>query len=177
MVCPCLFVMECQLSWEAVAAFSSAVIALCALGLTIWQACITRSHNRLSVRPHLTTWRHLDHANHSYSVDLINNGIGPAFVRSFKVFVDGHLIPGENYEPLQKALKILFPQYEHSSHQSFLGDGYSMAANEVRPLLSVQFIGPSFPKPEEIEHALKRGRLLIGYVSIYDEEFKFDSDK
>lgn len=52
-----------------------------------------------------------------------------------------------------------------------------MAANEVRPLLSVQFIGANFPKPEEIEHALKRGRLLIGYVSIYNEGFEFDSDK
>jgi len=52
-----------------------------------------------------------------------------------------------------------------------------MSANEVRPLLSVQFIGTSFPKPEEIEHALKRGRLLIGYMSIYGEEFEFDSDK
>lgn len=169
--------MECLLSWEAIAGFSSAIIALCALGLTVWQACITRSHNRLSVRPHLTTWRHLDHTNHCYSVDLINNGIGPAFVRSFKVSVDGHLVPGENYEPIEKALKILFPQYDFSSHQSYLGNGYGMAASETRPLLSLRFLGPSFPKPEEIDHALTRAHLLIGYVSIYDDEFEFDSDK
>lgn len=164
------------MTWEAIAGFSSAVIALCALGLTIWQACITRRHNKLSVRPHLTTWTHSDRANHLYAVDLINNGIGPAFIQTFQVCVDGHAMVGEGYEPIEKALKVLFPQYQFSSRQSFVGSGYSMAANETRPLVVVQFHGTSTPRPEEVDHAIKRVRLLINYSSIYDEMFLLDSD-
>ena len=164
------------MTWEAIAGISSAVIALCALGLTIWQACITRRHNKLSVRPHLTTWTHSDRANHLYAVDLLNNGIGPAFIQTFQICVDGHSIVGEGYEPIEKALKVLFPQYQFTSRQSFVGPGYSMAANETRPLVVVQFLGDSTPKPEEVDHAIKRVRLLINNSSIYDESFLLDSD-
>ncbi len=164
------------MTWEAIARFSSAVIALCAVALTVWQACIARRHNKLSVRPHLTTWTHSDKTNHVYAVDLLNNGIGPAFIKDFKLLVDGHAVVGEGYEPIEKALTILFPQYQYSSQQAFVGPGYSMAANETRQLVVVQFRGTNLPKPEEVDHAIKRVCLLINYSSIYEESFVLDSD-
>lgn len=164
------------MTWEALAGLSSAVIALCALGLTIWQARITRKHNMLSVTPHLTTWSHTDKANHVYEIELLNNGIGPAFIENFEIQVDGQPIVGEGYEPIEKALKVLFPHYEYTSHQSFVACGYSMAATEVRSLVAIQFRGGSVPKPEEVDHAAKRVRLLIEYSSIYGEFFALDTE-
>lgn len=167
--------MEACLNWEEIAGFSSAVIALCALGLTVWQACITRKHNRLSVTPHLTTWTHSDKAKNIYAVELLNNGIGPALINSFQIQVDGHPIVGEGTEPMEKALKIIFPQYQYSSWQSFVSKGYMMSAKETRNLVTVQFHGEKLPEPEEVEHATKRARVLIEYESIYKDKSTLDT--
>lgn len=158
------------MSWKAVAEFSSTVIALCAFGLTIWQACITRKHNKLSVTPHLTTWMHSDKAKNIYAVELLNNGIGPALIDSFQIQVDSHPIVGEGTEPMEKALKILFPQYQYSSWQSFVSKGYMMSEKETRNLVTIQFHGEKLPKPEEVEHATKRAQVIIEYQSIYKDK-------
>ncbi len=163
------------MSWEAIAGFSSAVIALCAFGLTIWQIIVTRSHNRLSVTPHLTTWTHSDKAKNIYAVDLLNNGIGPALINSFQIQVDGQPIIGEGTEPMEKALKILFPQYQYSSWQSFVSKGYMMSAKEARNLVTVHFLGEKLPRPEEVEHATKRVRLFTEYESIYGDKSTLDT--
>jgi hypothetical protein len=165
------------MSWEAIASFSSAIIALCALGLTLWQAYVSRQHNRLSVTPYLTTWSHNDTDQHRYSVEILNNGIGPALINNFQVFVDGHQVKGDDLELIKKSLKLLFPQYQYNAYNSYLSEGYMMAPKESRNLVMIQFFGPNFPKPEEIEHSTKRVKILIEYESIYREKFKYDSSK
>lgn len=167
--------MEANLSWEAIAGFSSAVIALCVFGLTVWQACIIRKHNKLSVTPHLTTWTHSDTTKNIYAVELLNNGIGPALINSFQVQVDGHPIVGEGTEPMEKALKILFSQYQYSSWQSFVSKGYMMSAKETRNLVTIQFYGEKLPRPEEVEHATRRALVLIEYESIYKDRSILDT--
>jgi hypothetical protein len=164
------------LTWEAIAGLSSAVVAFCALGLTIWQAHIARRHNILSVTPHLTTWSHWDKANNKYEVQLLNNGIGPAFIQSFQIQVDKQPIVGERYEPIEKALKILFPQSKYTSSQAFVARGYAMAANENRSLVRLQFLGDEAPPTEEVEHNFKRVRLIIEYSSMYEQPFVLDSE-
>jgi hypothetical protein len=77
------------LSWEAVAALASVVIAFCAFVLTVWQVVTTRRHNRLSVKPFLTTWTDSDYDENRYGIKLINNGVGPALIKSFTIEVDG----------------------------------------------------------------------------------------
>lgn len=163
------------MSWEAIAGLSSAIIALCAFGLTIWQACITREHNKLSVTPHLTTWTYSDKAKNIYVVELLNNGIGPALIDSFQIQVDDHPIIGEGTEPIEKALKILFPQYQYSSWQSFVSKGYMMSPKETRNLVTIQFHGERLPTPEEVEHATKRARVLVEYESIYRDKSMLDT--
>jgi len=164
-----------MLNWEAVAALSSAIIALCALGFTAWQVRIVRQHNRLSVRPHLTMWSHSDRVNHLYTVSLLNNGIGPALIKSFQIRVDGQAIIGEGTEPIEKALKILFPQYQYTSSQAYVANGYMMAAKEIHNVVTVRFSGERVPKPEEVEHAWKRGNVIIEYESIYKQKATFNA--
>lgn len=166
---------SCFWSWLSIN--SSNVIALCALILTVWQAIVARKHNKLSVTPYLTTWTHVDTDKCSYAVEILNNGIGPALIKSFQIFVDGHEIKGQDLEILQKALKIAFPQYSYHSYNSFLSEGYMMSPKESRNLLTIQFLGPNFPSKEEIDHAAKRVKIIIEYESIYEEKYAFDSSK
>jgi hypothetical protein len=167
--------MDPILSWEAIAGFSTAVIALCAFFLTIWQVFVTRRHNKLSVTPHLTTWSYSDKVNNRYIVELLNNGIGPALINSFQIQVDGQPIIGNASETIEKALKILFPHYQYFSSQSYVARGYMMAAKEVRNLVTIQFLGDTLPSPEEVDHASNRVRLLIEYESIYREKSTLDT--
>ena len=169
--------MTCLISWEAIAGISSAVIALCALGFTIWQFSVQRTHNRLSVKPYLTTWSHRGD-NGLLRVDVLNNGIGPALIKYFKVYVDSHEVKGQDLEIVRKAVKLLFPNYNFTiPYNSFLSEGYMMAANENRCIVSINFTGPNLPTDIEIEHATKRVRILIKYESIYKDSAEYDSSK
>jgi hypothetical protein len=112
-----------------------------------------------------------------FQYDLLNNGTGPALVRSFLVFVDGQQMTGEGVEPLKKALKVLLPNYTYKTAASFLGDKYMMAAKERVQLLNVEFIGPTFPNDAEVDHALNRARLIIKYESIYGDSQTLDTDE
>lgn len=164
------------ISWEAIAGIASAVIALCALALTLRQAIVARRHNKLSVTPHLTTWSHSDEGNNRYQIDLLNNGIGPARIKSFSIQVDGQVINGEGTEPIEKALKILFPRYSYHSYQAYVANGYMMSEKENRPLVIIQFFGSQVPKSEEVDHATRRARLIIDYESIYGDKHRLDTD-
>lgn len=54
--------------------------------------------------------------------------------------------------------------------------GYMMSAKEARSLVAVQFFGERFPRQEEVDHAMKRTRLLIEYESIYGDKQLLDTD-
>lgn len=165
------------MTWEAIAGFSSAVIALCALAFTIWQVSVQRKHNKLSVTPYLTTWSHSNYDYHRYNLQIINNGVGPALIKKFQIYIDDRQVQGLHLELIKKAIKILFPNYLYNLSNCYLSNGYMMAPKEARDLVDIQFLGPNFPSPEEIDHASKRVKIFIEYESIYQEQFEYDSSK
>lgn len=72
------------------------VIALCALAATIWQAAISRRHNKLSVRPVLTLYRRdIDGV-----IYVRNNGSGPAIIKSYEIWKNGALVDEEHLPKL-----------------------------------------------------------------------------
>jgi len=164
------------LNWEIITGISSVIIATCALGVTIWHGIQTRRHNRLSVLPHLASWKHFEGSKNHYSVELSNNGVGPALIKTFKIEVDGKPIIGEDSEPIEKALKILFPRLKYDAKHAALSKGYMMTAKEKIQIVDIIFFGDNVPKPEEVNHAIKRTRLAVSYESIHGESFKFDSN-
>ena len=67
-----------------------ASIALFALLLTFYQSYLTRKHNRLSVKPHLTVFSEFEYSNKifTWNVTLTNCGLGPAIIDSYRVATD-----------------------------------------------------------------------------------------
>lgn len=164
--------------WDWLTNNASTIIAFCAFVLTIWQFKVQRTHNKLSVKPYLTTWSHRGEDDGLLRVDVLNNGIGPALIKCFKVYVDSHEVEGQDLEIVRKAVKLLFPNYNYTiPYNSFLSEGYMMTAKEERCLVSISFTGPNFPTDAEIEHATKRVRIFISYESIYKDSFDYDSSK
>ncbi|MCW8890813.1 MAG: hypothetical protein OQL20_09170 [Sedimenticola sp.] len=163
------------MSPEAIAASASAVIALCALLLTASQASKMREHNRISVRPHLTTWNSKDFEKGSYGVYLLNNGIGPALIKKFEIRVDNKVVSGEGTEPIEKALKIVLPNQPYKSQNAYLAAGFALGAKENICISLVQFLDGFSMGKEEVEHAAKRTDLIIEYESFYGEKYALDT--
>ena len=164
------------MDWNTVTGISSVLIALCALAYTIWQGKQTRYHNKLSLRPHLTSWTNQDVDKGLYTVELMNNGLGPALIESFTIKVDGKVISGKQTEPIEKGLKILFPNVPYKTHQEYMAKDYSMAAKEKRTILLIQFTEPRSLIKETVEHAFNRADLIIKYKSFYEEKFTYSSE-
>ncbi|MFE5046776.1 hypothetical protein ACFRAI_10525 [Streptomyces sp. NPDC056637] len=76
---------------ETVVAVCAIVIALASLGVSVWQAHVTRQHNRHSVRPVLQLHRGI-HDGARSGIKLVNVGLGPAVVVSTRVTIDGEFV-------------------------------------------------------------------------------------
>ena len=164
------------MDWGMITGISSVVIALCALIFSIRQSKQAQKHNRLSFKPHLTSWTHKNSDKGAYALELMNNGLGPALIESFTIKVDGKVMPGEGAEPIEKGLKILLPNIQYQSQQAYMAKGYSMAAKEKCTIIAIQFTGQSSLSPEAIEHAFNRADLIVKYKSFYEEEYTYSSE-
>lgn len=150
--------------------FLAVTIAAFALLVTLWQLSVIRKHNKLSVRPYLTFWESHDGATNAYSLYLQNNGIGPAIITSFSVYVDHKRIDGRGDKALEKAAFVLFKNSNVLVERAYVNQGYSMAANEKRRLiqLNLKAITPPLTMTD-LEQVRDRVRIVIEYNSIYDE--------
>lgn len=172
--------MVCEIygySCEGVGAISSAAIAVFAFFTTTWQAITTRKHNRLSVKPMLSTWTTT--APDRYTFKLSNIGVGPALIKSFHVYVDDKKIDGTGTEPIAKAVHILFPQNPPQIlNCSYLTKGGALSANFGIDVADLLFPPTALPSPAVLEHLQKRIKLVVEYTSIYEEKtYSYDSYK
>jgi len=165
-----------KVDWQFVTGISSIFVAVCALIVSICAGVVAREHNRLSVKPHLTSWTD-DHINEKglFRYKLMNNGLGPALVEKIVLRIDGNEVVGEGPELIEKALEILLPdkRYSYKSNHSFFRKGYSILPKENIVVAEVQF-DPFYPKPKDFGNELeKRAKLEITYKSFYGERFFF----
>ena len=148
-------------------------IALCALGFTAWQAWVQRRHNVISVKPHITTFvnRNRNQSAGHLEVKVMNNGLGPAFIDKFQVYLSGQ--PCEANAAVNSLLKGL----RVNTSITTLGDDYAMPSGEARTLLAVTFPCTSQDDPEKMAERLDSLDLELHYSSAYGQKFKYDSRK
>jgi len=149
---------------------SGIIIAVSALGLSIWQGLVTRRHNIVSLRPQLTTWFKELYSDGIFELSVINNGVGPALIDSFDVLLDDKKLDGGRTEPMRVALELLFKGYEFSTEQGFIGPSYSMSSNEEHSLAKVIFT-KRWPTKEQMNALILRLNIIVKYHSLYDEKF------
>lgn len=165
--------------WAFIGSNAAIIIALCAVFVAVYQATATRRHSRLSVRPHLAifvTRRH-DPKSGELEINLINNGLGPAFIKSYDVLVDGSRVdthaPGKSDAALKEVYK---GPYEESSVTN-LGNTYAISKDEKKNLLTLRFPAKSLAEFEETEKEVNRISWVVTYSSIYEENFTLEYRK
>tara|TARA_R110001583_G_C5620443_1_gene406224 strand:+ start:1346 stop:1828 length:483 start_codon:yes stop_codon:yes gene_type:complete len=150
---------------------ASEIIAVCALVFTIWQTRVQRLHNRISVKPHLFMFTQKDKFKNSARIQVLftNNGLGPAFINKFQVFLNG-----QESEPKIAVDAVLGILTNNSAH-TILGEDCAMAQNEVKIILSVAFTTDSWQEIELIEKKINQLDLLVHYSSAYGQKYVLDT--
>ncbi len=158
-----------MLNPEIIISFASLLVALCALLFTWYQVRLSREHNRLSVKPHITTF--------SYSktigtdayliVELMNNGLGPAIIINFKILFDGDLVSLNDQKKTTEHIKEHFQQPQDYLVAQ-LGPGYVMPANETRSMIQLKFPNASGLQ-DDYEALLDRYDVVIEYKNMYND--------
>jgi hypothetical protein len=136
-------------------ALASLSVALVTAIFVAFQAHLARKHNRLSVRSHLgmEIWEASKERRFTSEMRLFNKGLGPAIIKSHKVFFDDRLI-GDSSNISQ--CRFEFDNIGNQFHIKGLGSSVfpkntAMMAGDTRRLVSIDIpISENFsPKPYE----------------------------
>jgi hypothetical protein len=149
------------------------IISICAMFLTIYQAYLTRRHNKLSVQPHLARaiTRTREPQKYIVSIKLRNDGLGPARITKLSFGLDNAAVNSDVF----RLAKILFEGHfpYRVARNGLPGIGTLMPATAEIVIATVDFqIQPSDETVEQIEVLLNRTSLTVEYESLYDEKFK-----
>lgn len=162
--------------------YAALLISICALFLTISQSRATRRHNRLTVRPHLTSFTEqtADATRRdlvAVKASLTNNGLGPAFIESFQILVDGIPVDVEHPSDVNALVEKDFPLdvIADENWYSVLRKGYVLAKDEKVVLAALTVVRTLDVTEEVLRAALDRYHILVRYKSAYGESFVYDS--
>jgi hypothetical protein len=162
--------------------YAALFFSACALYLTISQARATRKHNRLTVRPQLTSFTETKPDPERNGIVIIkatlsNSGLGPAIIKTFKPLLDGVPLTIKKPEDLLPVAEKALPVHLIAEGCQFtvLRQGYVMAKDEVVTLVKLSFASTVHDDPKTLERALDRFHIRVTYESAYEESFVYDS--
>lgn len=140
-----------------------------------------RAHYRLSFKPFLVITRSLiPHADPKWfvvSVNLHNNGTGPAIIESLTVYVDGKIVDSQDDQVWNNVLRALNVQLEpDSSIHHIVNKDYCINPKESVVLLTGKILR-SEENAKLIKTSLKRSKIVVIYKSFYNERDEYDTSR
>ncbi|WP_392440372.1 hypothetical protein AABD61_08360 [Edwardsiella piscicida] len=78
----------------------SAIIALCALGLSIYMGWLQKNNYEISVQPYITLVPTIDPEKNEYGFYLYNAGLGKGYIENIEYFLNGKQVEGDNLDAL-----------------------------------------------------------------------------
>jgi len=154
------------MSAEGITAICSMLIAGTALIISLWQGAVSRTHNRLSVRPSLMFDIVVVKAQPPAQIVLRNASIGPAFLKDFRVTLDNKSTPCKtpaDWDRILTDLGIETPRVE----STYLDPSGTIAPNEK--ILILRF--HTQEDPVITLEKLQRLNIEVVYKSAYKEQF------
>lgn len=136
------------------------LIAVAALVTAVWSAGATRRHNRLSVKPHLAIATWATDSIQKWGIVLSNDGLGPAVVRSYKIFIDGKEIPPSKWADIAACLGEPVGRWEYAAPVGAIKPGDECFLFAVPREVFASESGKFYD-------ILKRIRIRVTYASMY----------
>ena len=159
------------MSFELIISISAIFIALSSLIVAIWQNILTRKHNKLSVKPLICIDYHFTDDEELNGIYLDNTGLGPAIIKSFRVFIDEDEILQSDYELWEGAIKKLeFPPNINLKIFVLLKESV-IYPNDKKCLIGINSMVEPSDYQQYFYNALRRIDFKLEYESIYEEKF------
>ena len=165
---------------DTVTAVGSLCVAVIALIFTAYQSSLSRSHNRLSVRPNLTIYQYEENNDGEYCLSLVmaNNGLGPAIVNEYEVFCNGISL-GNSKDATALIAKIDEKVEEFglaSSHERVVfHTGHSVPVNETNHLIKISSSSYNKDMLDVFDYFISEFTVRVVYESMYKEEYRVDT--
>ena len=161
--------MRTNMDPQTVTAICSVIIAGAALFISTWQVITTRRHNRLSVRPSLNF--HIIVALEPPKAEILitNNGVGPAFIKDFRVYIDDKLRDDFKAADWPKVASLIGFKSRYAEGICF-GKDTPLAAAKSHPVFKVSITEEN--KPPQVQKAFDRINIFIKYESVYKDKYE-----
>ena len=165
---------------ELIIAMAAAAIALLTAAFTAYQTYLSRRHNRLSVKPHLSvSWEESENGGQfTLRRPLRNQGLGPAVVTAYTVlFEDKELGTGKESGDLRDSMQEKIRQLDAISGFSHgvLAINSAIENNSTKDLLAVKVkISEGFSR-NKYRDFFGKIHFIIKYRSMYGDCFLIDT--
>ncbi|MCA0902218.1 hypothetical protein [Microbulbifer agarilyticus] len=157
-------------------AVSSALIALVALGLAIYEGRSNRQHNRLSLKPSLVMETSTTNSPPTISATIVNAGLGPAVIQNIQFFHHGTELVGDlEYELREAISKILEKFMVESTSVSIMNPGYVSRASSENNIVMIKVLPQEPTCIDNLKELLNVIDVRIEYQSFYGEPDEYDS--
>ena len=145
------------------------IIAIAAVGVSVWEGIENRRHNRLFCKPYLMFNTNVSILSPEVGIFVENCGFGPALVRNFEILVDDNL--KDSWSTVLKELSLVdsessWLEWTYLNKEStIIGPGVS------RGILAIKQENFTVDRMERFKKALSKLDVRIGYQSIYEDNF------
>ena len=157
--------------FEILSNYSAQIIAACALLFATYHASQQRKHNKLSVKPHISSFVQSNRTESECHIrlELHNNGLGPAFINNFKIYLDN--------EPTTFSEVSSFVSENIPCNQGFFkfNEGSAFPVGEVKHIIYITFSNEYSASFEKIYKRFNRINLSVDYECAYGIARKFDN--
>lgn len=158
---------------------SALVVAIIALGFSIWQGNRQIEHNHVSVEPRFTSYFSNNGKEDQWGIYIFNNGMGTGFVKKLTVLVDGKDVPDHEFGKFYSAAKVLGLNvfcflYGGPRENDSFQVGEEIFLIEAQPK-NQPLVPKSCAKDRLLLKKYQRERLnyILHVESIYGDEFKY----
>jgi hypothetical protein len=147
------------------------IVSLSSLGTLLYQTLLMRKQQHASVMPYLELWNTSPNAG-EYRLVLVNNGIGPAFVKQVRVHYKGVAYQGDHTRFFWNVLQKEDSTYSYSLYSN-IGSGRVIPAGQDIELFLVKDDSAAARKLRGV-FGENIARIEITYASVYDELWRLN---
>jgi hypothetical protein len=158
--------------WHRLQIPLTTLLAVVAIVLAAWEGLENRKHNRLEVAPRLNGSIQL--SRESASLSLQSNGLGPAVLHDFRIYLDGRLVHDARSRnsatsPWQQLMPLLSIDGYSVSGNGF-GAGSLFRAGQDYDIFTIAPRDTSRNLEQQMTDILDRVAVEICYCSIYEDQ-------
>lgn len=141
---------------------SAGIVALCALGVSVYQAYVGRQQQKLAVWPYYAGGNSFPGDGKPYTYIVSNQGVGPMLVESVQLLVDGR--PQPTWVAARRALGVPDARVTRDIYSTFRA-GTVMLPGAERTIMETEGAGAR----DFWAAGQERLELRVCYCSLYDD--------